>query len=63
MWTVVYITQNKEQLELLKDRLEAEGLLVKIKPVQKESHSSSFEVLVPDSEIEQAHGVIMECGF
>lgn len=45
--------------------LEDGGMLVKIRPISKseENADPSCEVLVPESEIEQAHGLMIETGF
>ena len=65
MWTVVYIAQSKETAESLRSLLEAKGIAVKTRPVCKpsESENDSYDVLVPESEITQAHEIIIENNF
>lgn len=65
MWTVVYMAQNKEIVTKLQDFLEKEGLLVKIRPMSKNSNNKDnyYEVLVPESEVEEAHSIIIDTGF
>lgn len=65
MWTVIYIAQNKESVDKLQAFLEKEGILVKIRPVGKKTSEEDgcFEVLVPDSEVQDAHVVMIEQGF
>ncbi|HHV95451.1 MAG TPA: hypothetical protein GXX37_03080 [Clostridiaceae bacterium] len=65
MWTVVYMAQSKEIAEELQSLLTKEGILVKLRPISKNQESSNdyFEVLVPESEVEEAHSVIIEKGF
>ena len=65
MWTVVYMAQSQEVVDALKGILEQEGLLVKVRPVNRsvDGEVSYFEVLVPESEVEEAHGIIIEKGF
>lgn len=65
MWTVVYIAQSKEIAVKLQDILTKEGLLVKIRPISKNSENDDnyYEVLVPESEVEEAHGIIIETGY
>lgn len=65
MWTVIYMAQSKEIATKLQELLTKEGILVKLRPVSKEEGKSNvyFEVLVPETEIEEAHGVIIENGF
>ena len=65
MWTVVYMAQSKEIAEDLQSLLTKEGILVKLRSVSKNQESSNdyFEILVPESEVEEAHSVIIEKGF
>ena len=64
MWTVVYMAQNKDMAEKLKLILEEGGILVKINPInRKEKADDYFEVSVPETEVEEAHGIIIERGF
>ncbi|MBC7765018.1 MAG: hypothetical protein H7Y41_00915 [Hyphomonadaceae bacterium] len=65
MWTVVYMAQNKEMAVTLQEALEKEGLLVKIRPVGKGKNQDDdyYEVLVPESEVQEAHELIIEAGF
>lgn len=66
MWTVVYMAQSKEIIQKLQELLEKEGLLVKIRPISKNAESDEdnyYEVLVPESEVEEAHTLIIETGY
>lgn len=65
MWTVVYMAKNRETAEKLKELLEKDGMLVKIRPVCKtnDNNEGSYDVLVPESEVEQAHSIIIDTGF
>ena len=64
MWTVVYMAQNKEMAEKLKSILEESGILVRINPInRKEKADDYFEVSVPEAEVAEAHGIILEKGF
>ena len=60
MWTVVYIAPNRATAEMLKNYLTAEGLLVMLRPVGVPhlGDSGSVEILVPESEVEEAHEVL-----
>jgi hypothetical protein len=60
MWTVVYIAPNRATAEMLKNYLTAEGLLVMLRSVGVPhlGDSSSVEILVPESEVEEAHEVL-----
>lgn len=65
MWTVVYMAQGKETADKLQDLLTKEGILVKLRPISRNHENSDnyFEVLVPETEVEEAHSIIIEKGF
>ncbi|MCL6611370.1 MAG: DUF2007 domain-containing protein [Peptococcaceae bacterium] len=60
MWTVVYIAPHKREAERIKDLLSGEGFLVKLKPVglSQSGDCGPVEVLVPESEVEEAMEII-----
>lgn len=60
MWTVVYIFQNRVLAEQMKAMLVEEGLLVTLRPVgiPHLGDSGPVELLVPESEAEEAHEII-----
>ena len=61
MWTVVYIAPNREAAKLIKETLAREGILATIRPVgglQTSSDACSFEVLVSEAEVEEAHELV-----
>ena len=61
MWTVMYITQNFAAAENVKTLLEQANILVKMRnTAEDESQSDSFEILVPETEIQQAHSIIID---
>jgi hypothetical protein len=61
MWTVVYMAQNKESVSYLAELLENQGILVKIRATNQEAgEDSCFEVLVPESEVDQAHDILID---
>ncbi|MDD2573559.1 MAG: hypothetical protein WCS98_08010 [Bacillota bacterium] len=64
MWTVVYMAADRETAERIKDILEEECILVKIRPGQKCSCCEGYyEVLVPESEIEEAKDCLYRAGI
>lgn len=63
MWTVVYLAQKEEIAELLRARLEGEGLLVKVRRAGGNPDCEGYEVLVPETEIKQAHEIIIDTDF
>lgn len=55
MWTVIYIAPSEKAAERIKQRLEEEGFLVKIRP---SGVSKQYEVLVPASEVREVQEVL-----
>lgn len=62
MWTVVYIAPNGIIADMMKELLDNEGILVMLRPIGAPhlGASASVEILVPDSEAEEAHEIIRE---
>ena len=62
MWTVVYIASNRTIGEMLKSVLENEGILVMLRSIGTPhfGESGSVEILVPESEVEEAHEILSE---
>jgi len=60
VWTVVYIAPNKREADRLKMILAAEGFLVKLRIIglPQANDSSSVEILVPESEVDEAMEII-----
>jgi len=60
MWTVVYVAPNDSIAQMLKDVLEQEGLLVMLRRtgVPHMGASGNFELLVPETEAEEAHEIV-----
>lgn len=65
MWKVVYIAPNRSIAETLRDLLDGEGILATLRPLggfSKENsvphERGSFELLVPESELEEATDVL-----
>ena len=62
MWTVIYIAPNKVIAERYKTILTQEGMLVQLLPIGSAhlAEHASVEILVPESEAEEAHEIITE---
>jgi len=60
MWTVVYIAPNKKDALRVQEVLTREGFLVKIKPIGLDTENSTFEVMVPEAEVEEAMEILNE---
>lgn len=65
MWTVIYMLQSVEDADNLKELLENADILVKIRPVTKaaEGEANAYEILVPETEKEAAHKIIIGSGY
>ncbi|MGE5679137.1 MAG: hypothetical protein ACM3ZR_13865 [Pseudomonadota bacterium] len=65
MWTVVYMAKNKKIADKLSELMSAEGVLVKLQPVSKNTgdEDSYYEILVLESEVEEAHNILYERGY
>ncbi len=58
MWTVVYIAHNRTVGRRVCQVLEREGLLVKLRPLKDAAEGGAVELLVPETEAEEAHEVL-----
>ncbi len=56
MWTVIYIAPSAKIADRIKERLTAEGFLVKIR--QANEAKAQFEILVPEAELEEIQEVL-----
>ncbi len=60
MWTVVYISRDCALANEIMQLLEQAGILSKLKTVDAEDSGCSYEILVPDTEVEEAHNLILD---
>ncbi|MFZ3373775.1 MAG: glutamate decarboxylase [Desulfitobacteriaceae bacterium] len=62
MWTVIYIAPNKAIAEKYKQFLTNEGMLVQLRTIGSVNlgEHASVEILVPESEAEEAHEIITD---
>lgn len=58
MWTVIYIATNRQQAEMFKAILTEEGILVDIRPTKVSAPEGMYEILVLESEADEAHAII-----
>ncbi len=64
MWTVIYMAQNREKAASLQSALEKAGMLVRVQTVGKRENTNDYlEVSVPETDVEDAHNIIIEQGF
>ena len=61
MWMVVYLSQTKEQAERIRVLLERAGVLVKVRSVNQSDNVKfgCYEIMVPESELDEAHEIIL----
>ncbi len=60
MWTVVYTAQDRDVSETLCNALRDKEILVKIIGAASEN---KFDILVPSTDVEQAHNVLIDMTF
>lgn len=65
MWTVVYLSQERDSIDSLVEELGKKEIKAKIRPVNKESKTAGeyFEVLVTEEDIDTTHSIIIESGY
>lgn len=60
MWTVIYMTQNEDAAENVARTLKENNLIYKIKKVGETGNKECYEVLIPETEVNEAHNIIIE---
>ena len=55
MWTVIYMAKIEEDVKLLKAKLKENNIMARVKKVD-----DFFEVMVPSSEVGEAHTIIID---
>ena len=63
MWTVVYMANTRRDADQIEVILQQEGFLVRIRPISKNNVNGTCEVLVTESEVEEAYGILMQSGY
>ncbi|HHZ20625.1 MAG TPA: DUF2007 domain-containing protein [Firmicutes bacterium] len=60
MWTVLYIAPGQSEANRLKELMETEGIMVRLRPVGMmiNEKTSNIEILVPETELEEAQEVL-----
>lgn len=62
MWTVIYMAPNREMADKIRVLLSDEGLLVKLRKVNRcgKKKQVFYEIPVLESEAEEAHNILLE---
>ncbi|NLC43792.1 MAG: hypothetical protein GX783_05865 [Clostridiales bacterium] len=65
MWKVVYMARTKDIADSINNLLSREGFWIKLKPVYRNVsiQDNYYEILVPESEAEEVHAILMENGY
>ena len=65
MWKVVYMAQSKDIADNINNLLMKEGFWVKIKPVYRNvsADDNFYEILVPETEVQEVHSILMDNGY
>jgi hypothetical protein len=59
MWTVVHVAQSKIEVDKIQKALKDQGVLVKIRQIGKSKNGQVlYEILVPNSEVDDACSVL-----
>ena len=61
MWIVIFITQNRETADVATEILRKAGLVVKMRTLGTKTDSvyGCYEILLPESEVEEGHRVLI----
>lgn len=61
MWIVVFISQNKDTADKVTEILRKAGLIVKVRTLGTKSDNlyGCYEILLPESEVEEGHRVLI----
>jgi hypothetical protein len=63
MWTVIYVAQSRDGADKLQDMLSGQGVLAKTRQIGKSKSSDGlFEILVPETEVEDACAILEQLG-
>ena len=62
MWTSVYMTQNIETARSVREKIEHKTLILMMRSIRQEERPGEdyFELLVPQAELDDALGIIVE---
>jgi hypothetical protein len=63
MWTVIYMAQSKESVLKVQEILAEASLAVRAKPVGEGADDGYFEILVPETEVQLAHAILIRNGY
>ena len=62
MWTVVYLSQNKDKVDRLIKILNSSNIMTMLKVSREDDYESgtAYEILVPQTELESAQDIIFD---
>ena len=61
MWIVVFITQSRETADTVTELLREAGLIVKVRASGTTANNvyGCYEILLPESEVEEGHRILI----
>lgn len=63
MWTVIYMALTKESVLEVQNILTDASLAVRVKPVGDGDTKGYYEILVPETETQLAHNILISNGY
>ena len=65
MWVVIHMIKGKDAADRISDRLNSEGIFVRMRPVYKAlpPQENYYELQVLQSELQEAREILMELGL
>lgn len=60
MWTVIYMAQDRDNVEKMRRLISENGVITKLRALKKSDESYCYEILVPSAEVCLAHSLILE---
>ncbi len=62
MWTVVYVSRNKDKIDKLIGVLDRSGIITMLRPADRDGscEGGAYEILVPKTELDQAQDIIFD---
>jgi hypothetical protein len=63
MWTAVYMVEGLDEAKEIKEKLEKEGFLIRIKFFAKEGDEDLYEILAPEFEASEVQSALIDLGY
>jgi hypothetical protein len=63
MWTVIYMAQTRESVLKIQELLVQANIAVRVRPVGEKTDEGYYEILVPETEAQEAHTTLIKNGY